>query len=122
VSVQMLGYLFLGCIDIWSRPGRGALALLGDFWYPVRLIQYQEGDRSWLVCWWRGCSNEPDTSGRATITPGSISAVPEQDIVDSLWGDRVGRRQIRVSSDIIFFEQKRLVVTFYIVREVDTCI
>ena len=33
-----------------------ALARVGDFWYPVRLIQYKEKEKSWLVRWWRGCS------------------------------------------------------------------
>jgi len=97
----MLRYLSLEDIDIWSRAGRGALARNGEFWYPIRLIQYLEADKSWLVRWWRGCSFEPDSSGMVTIAPGSTSTVPELDIVDSLWGDRVGRRKIRVSTHII---------------------
>jgi len=97
----MLKYPFLEVIDISSRAGRGALAHKGEFWYPVRLIQYQAADKSWLVRWWRGCSFEPDSSDRKTIAPGSVSAVPELDIVDSLWGDRVGRRKTRVSAHIV---------------------
>jgi hypothetical protein len=78
-----------------NRVGRGALAHSGDFWYPVRLIQYKEKEKSWLVRWWRGCSfDAPDPLALA----GMITAVSESDIVDSLWRDRMGRRKIRVSA------------------------
>jgi len=75
-----------------SRSGRGALAHVGDSWYPVRLIQYKEAERTWLVRWWRGCFIEP----LGSTVPGSITAISESDVVDSLWGDRMGRRKVRV--------------------------
>jgi len=100
----MLFFLFWDYVNKWSRAGRGALARNGEFWYPVRVIQYQTAEKSWLVRWWRGCSFEPKMTD---IHPGSISAVPEPDIVDSLWGDRVGRRNIRVRIECIFISFER---------------
>ena len=91
----MLSCTFMGYTYIWGRPGRGGLARIGEFWYPVRLIE-SHADEKWLVRWWRGCSFDPDNTGTVTVAPGSITAVPEDDIVDSLWGDRGGRRKIRV--------------------------
>ena len=72
--------------------GRGGLARNGDFWYPVRLIDHKEPEKVWLVRWWRECQFEQPS----TVLPGSITAVAESDIVDSLWGDRTARRKIRV--------------------------
>ena len=65
------------------RVGRGALARIGNFWYPIRLIQYKEKEKVWLVRWWRGCSFEAPES---LALVGSITAVSESDIVDSLMG------------------------------------
>jgi hypothetical protein len=81
-----------------SRAGRAGLARNGDFWYPVRLLQYNEKDKTWSVRWWRGCTFEP-TSESSTAAPGSIIQINETDLVDSLWGDRMARRAIRVSFD-----------------------
>jgi len=97
----------MGYTYIWGRPGRGGLARIEEFWFPVRLIEYHEAHKEWLVCWWRGCLFDPDISGTVAVIPGSITAVPEDDIVDSLWGDRGGRRKIRVR--ILYFN---LIMTF----------
>ena len=77
---------------MWHRAGRGGLARNGDFWYPVRLIQYEKTEKTWLVRWWRGCSFEV----LGTVSAGSITAVSELDVVDSLWRDRISRRKVRV--------------------------
>lgn len=69
--------------------GRGALARHGKYWYPVRLI-VQKGD-SWVVQWWR--ENEYKTPG---IECGQTSTVLHENLRDSLWLDRDGRRAIRV--------------------------
>jgi hypothetical protein len=45
-----------------------------------------------MVRWWRECQFEQPN----TVIPGTITAVAESDIVDSLWGDRTARRKIRV--------------------------
>jgi hypothetical protein len=103
-------------IDLWSRAGHGALGHIGELWYPIRLIQYHGAEKSWLVRWWRGCSFELDSS---TITPRSFSTLPEPDIVDSLWGDRVGRWKIRISIHTI--KMYKQVITFCVAREMDTC-
>ena len=71
--------------------GRGGLARHGDFWYPVRLIDHKKAEKRWLVRWWRENQFE-----EPTIAPGSVSAVADSDIVDSLWGNQVERRKIRV--------------------------
>ncbi|PPR01561.1 hypothetical protein CVT24_005856 [Panaeolus cyanescens] len=69
------------------RPGRGALAKHGEFYYPVRLIRkVMDG---WIVVWWRE-NQFPCMS----IPPGSF--VSQLAIVDSLWHDSNGRRQIRL--------------------------
>ena len=75
---------------------RGGLAHNGDFWYPVRLIQHHEKEKTWSVHWWKGCDFGVLPS--AIIIPGSITQIQEGDIVDSLWGDRMVRRAIRVRS------------------------
>ncbi|KAF5378138.1 hypothetical protein D9615_007524 [Tricholomella constricta] len=71
------------------REGCGALACQGEFWYPVRLIQPQEGGSRWQVRWWRGCDFEMNVAD-------SFSVVEQRDIVDSLWIDRTERRKIRL--------------------------
>ena len=88
-------YIFkISPIFLFSSPGRGALACYGDFWYPVRLIQLKRGE-GWLVRWWRGCVFQ-----RHGIKPGSITTVTEPNLADSLWGDRIARRKIRVSAQL----------------------
>ena len=67
-----------------------------EFWYPVRLIQYNEKEKEWSVRWWRGCDFGPSLA--PAVASGSITSVKECDIVDSLWGDRTARRAIRVFS------------------------
>ncbi|TFY51691.1 hypothetical protein EVJ58_g10434 [Rhodofomes roseus] len=72
--------------------GKGALARYGKFWYPVRLLQFQDKPvRSWRVAWWRHCLF-PDHIGR----PSSDAPVREMDLVDELWNDRTARRSIRL--------------------------
>lgn len=73
------------------RPGKGALAKHGDFWYPVKLIEYLKGGQQWRIRWWRGCKfQEPG------YDPGSISDIPADIVVDSLWRNCRERRSIRV--------------------------
>ncbi|KAF4618104.1 hypothetical protein D9613_012649 [Agrocybe pediades] len=72
------------------RAGRGALARIGDFWYPVRLIE--RSDSCWRVQWWRGNIFEPGV----LETPGAASEVNHGSLVDSLWMDRGARRKIRL--------------------------
>ncbi|KAF9552882.1 hypothetical protein CPC08DRAFT_767975 [Agrocybe pediades] len=81
----------------WNKPlakrlraGRGALARIGDFWYPVRLIE--KSDSCWRVQWWRGNMFEPGV----LETPGAASEVNHANLVDSLWMDRSARRKIRL--------------------------
>lgn len=88
------------------RSGRGALARLGQFWYPVRVIQClgdpdSAGELQWRVRWWRGCEfiNGVDTA------PDSITVVRQADIIDSLWKLRNERRKIRVSKFNSFIYQ-----------------
>ena len=69
--------------------GKGALAHHGDFWYPVRLLQ-PITENSWQVSWWRG--NE-----YGNTAPDFGALVNVANLVDELWADIQGRRQIRVS-------------------------
>ncbi|KAF8962433.1 hypothetical protein BDZ97DRAFT_1759284 [Flammula alnicola] len=73
------------------RSGRGALARVGEFWYPVRLIQ--KVNDGWRVQWWRENKFVMDDGPQK---PGAFSIVNSTDIVDSLWNDRPGRRAIRL--------------------------
>ncbi|KAF4618842.1 hypothetical protein D9613_009694 [Agrocybe pediades] len=72
--------------------GRGALSRVNEFWYPVRVLNYNEQADNWNVMWWRGCTFPKGSK----IKPGTITSVHEDDLVDSLWGDRTGRRKIRL--------------------------
>ncbi|KAG1859034.1 hypothetical protein DFJ58DRAFT_913247 [Suillus subalutaceus] len=88
-----------------SNAGKGALARLGKYWYPVRLIQ-SYGAASlpatacnrvrWQVVWWRGCK-----------FPSSLGSPPKDveqgDLVDELWQGQAKRREIRVNelSDVV---------------------
>ena len=71
--------------------GRAALARHGTFWYPIRLICALPNG-AWRVQWWRGCNFA--TPG---VEPNTVTDVLKSDVVDSLWMDRMGRRNIRVS-------------------------
>ncbi|KAF9533317.1 hypothetical protein CPB83DRAFT_903260 [Crepidotus variabilis] len=72
-------------------PGRGALARDGDFWYPVRLIQYDEELNRWTIKWWRGCN-----FGGFGSFPGKVESIEDFYLVDSLWGERYSRRSTRL--------------------------
>ncbi|KAF9548618.1 hypothetical protein CPC08DRAFT_648380 [Agrocybe pediades] len=74
------------------RAGHGALARLGEFWYPVRLIK-QEGS-AWRVQYWR--ENHYQDWCLLASTPRRISLVDTEDHIDSLWNDREGQRKIRL--------------------------
>ncbi|KAG0695552.1 hypothetical protein DFH29DRAFT_814065, partial [Suillus ampliporus] len=64
--------------------GKGALARLGKYWYPVQLIQSH-----WQVIWWHSCK-----------FPSSIGSPPSDvaqgDLMDELWQDRTKRHKIRL--------------------------
>ncbi|KAF8069336.1 hypothetical protein FPV67DRAFT_1415419, partial [Lyophyllum atratum] len=78
-------------LSILIRPGMGALARRGDFWYPVRLVKpIKSMEPSWMVRWWRECNFEIPTGE----TPTTVVAF--KDIIDSLWLDRMGRRNVRL--------------------------
>ncbi|KAG1793398.1 hypothetical protein EV424DRAFT_1605364 [Suillus variegatus] len=76
--------------------GKGALARLRKYWYPVRLIQSYDtvslpasarNRVRWQVVWWRGC--------RFPLTLGSPPGDVEQgDLVDELWQDQAKRHEI----------------------------
>lgn len=72
-----------------------ALARHGEFYYPVRLIQRYSADKDstqilrWQVVWWRECSF-------TLPPPDERSYIDEDQIVDSLYNDVKGRRQIKV--------------------------
>ena len=72
-----------------SSAGKGALARHRDFWYPVRLLQ-RITENSWQVSWWRG-------NKYGDITPDLGAHVDVANLVDELWADVQGRRQIQVS-------------------------
>lgn len=80
-------------MDAVARPGKGALARSGKYWYPVRLIHLEdkgaENEPCWRVEWWRGCQFE--------VTPNERDHVLQSEIVDELWCDREQRRLIQVS-------------------------
>ncbi|KAF8956646.1 hypothetical protein BDZ97DRAFT_1925337 [Flammula alnicola] len=78
-------------LELRLRSGRGALARVGEFWYPVRLIQ--KVNDGWRVQWWRENKFIMDDGPQ---TPGAFSVVNSTEIVDSLWNDRPGRRAIRL--------------------------
>ena len=86
---------------LWNKPlaqclqhGHGALACHGDFWYPIRVVHF-EGDGRWRVRWWREC-----TFSIPGLVADTMGTVHEEDIIDSLWNNRLGRQQIRVSSSL----------------------
>jgi len=71
--------------------GRAALERHGTFWYPIRLIRALPNE-AWRVQWWRGCRLA--TPG---VEPSTVTDVLRSDVVDSLWMDRLGLPNIRVS-------------------------
>ncbi|PPR02123.1 hypothetical protein CVT24_011345 [Panaeolus cyanescens] len=73
------------------RAGRGALARVGVYYYPVRLIQQR--DKGWVVRWWRG--NSYSTSSQESV-PLEVSIVNIQDLSDAQWQNRAARRLIRL--------------------------
>ncbi|KAG1853086.1 hypothetical protein F4604DRAFT_1660333 [Suillus subluteus] len=72
------------------RPGKGALARHGKYWYPVRIKSRQQvgGKALFTVKWWRHCSFKPDTQPPVEVG--------EEDLVDALYGDCKRRRMIRL--------------------------
>ncbi|KAF8955597.1 hypothetical protein BDZ97DRAFT_1764645 [Flammula alnicola] len=73
------------------KSGIGALAHNGDFWYPVHLIELH--NHQWSVQWWRSCIFHDSSS---EIEPGTVTSVPETNIVDSLWADTIRHRNIQL--------------------------
>ncbi|KAJ6601491.1 hypothetical protein B0H10DRAFT_1824052 [Mycena sp. CBHHK59/15] len=73
-----------------TRPGKGALARWGDYWYPVRLIQKKD-QSSWVVKWWR-LSHFPSSGP----SPELWTTIEEKDLQDELWADVAARRQIKL--------------------------
>lgn len=83
-----------------SSVGKGALARVGEFYYPVRLLLRfpppdKKGEAHWQVRWWRHC-----IFPSSTATPIADALVPESSIVDELWNNRQERRRIRVCSPL----------------------
>ncbi|KAG1834974.1 hypothetical protein DFJ58DRAFT_750136 [Suillus subalutaceus] len=79
--------------DVCLLTCKGALARLGKYWYPVRLIQSYETASlpatarnrvRWQVIWWRGCKF-PSSLGPPP------SDVEQGDLVDELWQDQSKR-------------------------------
>jgi hypothetical protein len=95
------------------RAGLGALVRRWTYWYPVRLIQFDENQLVWTVRWWRGCKfAEPG------IEPDSTTTVNLDDIVDSLWMNRTQRRAIRVSLE----KKSMIILTFVSAQKMATCL
>jgi len=67
------------------RAGLGALVRRGTYWYPARLVQFDENELAWTVRWWRGCK------------------------FAELWMNRTERRAIRVSLDEYTVKFQRLI-------------
>ncbi|KAF9039799.1 hypothetical protein BJ165DRAFT_1351680 [Panaeolus papilionaceus] len=83
-------HMFPRLKEMELRPGRGALARHGEYFYPVRLIQKVSMTR-WTVRWWRG-----NCFVAASVQAGEVSVVNEEDLIDSLWLDRARRREVRL--------------------------
>ncbi|KAF7334732.1 hypothetical protein MSAN_02371500 [Mycena sanguinolenta] len=73
------------------KEGMGALAKHGKFYYPVRLLFRNKKQNAWRVAFWRECEF-PTTEG----PPDPDHLVPTNDLVDSLYGNQIGRRAIRL--------------------------
>lgn len=72
----------------------------GLFYYPARILsEINQGSCS--VRWWR--HNHPAGKEWKTMhVPGAVARVHVRNIVDDLWLDVAGRRQIRVSTKQIY--------------------
>ncbi|KAF8886612.1 hypothetical protein CPB84DRAFT_1816710 [Gymnopilus junonius] len=70
---------------ICLSAGRGALSRVGEYWYPIRLIERTGPTTAkayqWRVEWWREIIFPADIS----LIPSNISLVNETEIIDSLW-------------------------------------
>ena len=76
------------CANKTFSPGKGVLIKLGPlYYYPGRLIHFNQETRSWKVEMWRGIHNE---------YAGRILDAPVSTIVDGLWQDAHGRQKIQV--------------------------
>lgn len=72
--------------------GKGALVQVGEFWYPVHLLQLQSKvPRQWRVKHWR-LSHFPKDA------PVPSDIVLESNLRDELWCEQAERRKIRVRS------------------------
>ncbi|KAF8903683.1 hypothetical protein CPB84DRAFT_1746080 [Gymnopilus junonius] len=82
--------------DQGLSAGRGALSRVGEYWYPIRLIERTGPTTAkayqWRVEWWREIIFPADIS----LVPGNISLVNETEIIDSLWLKQKERRGIRL--------------------------
>ncbi|THU75464.1 hypothetical protein K435DRAFT_814314, partial [Dendrothele bispora CBS 962.96] len=79
---------YLAKVSERLHPGKTVLVKINPdntYYYPGRLIR-KDGN-SWSIKMWRGNQHEQ---------AGKIVHVPETNIVDGLYGDREGRRQIRL--------------------------
>lgn len=69
-----------------------ALAKIGEFYYPCRLIIYNVRQKSWTVKFWRGNIPALDSAHN----PGKYATINESDLIDALWHNRSERRLIKV--------------------------
>ncbi|EIW84332.1 hypothetical protein CONPUDRAFT_142660 [Coniophora puteana RWD-64-598 SS2] len=86
------------------KPGIGALARHGKYYYPVRLLRrvYSgDGTVAWKVKWWRRCLFSTRCSPPQYELP-----IPEQDVVDALWHDWKTRRMIRLGQFVHAAEEE----------------
>ena len=83
-----------GVLTTVYSAGKGALTQYGVYWYPVRLLLLEKivGEtRLWRVKHWRRCEYMGSR-------PNEEFLIPEQRLIDELWGMRDEIRKIRVSS------------------------
>lgn len=66
----------------------------GTYYYPARLIAWDQKLKTGTVEMWRGIKS-------SVAAKGIIHNVPLSDIVDGLWKDQDGRRTIRVRDTVI---------------------
>ncbi|KAL0960362.1 hypothetical protein HGRIS_011986 [Hohenbuehelia grisea] len=82
------------------RPGKGALARIESYYYPVRIIKrnkkHGETNQTWTVVVWRGC--------KLVEEAGKQISVAEENLVDELWDNQTRRRQIRLGQWIHAYE------------------
>ncbi|KAK0194739.1 hypothetical protein F5146DRAFT_924890 [Armillaria mellea] len=94
-SIDIIGERLHGYRDFRKQEskrliGKAALARDGVFWYVVCLLDVE--GKFWTVKWLRF---NHFVKGSPRI-PGEVTLVHENDIVDELWQDQKGRRQIRL--------------------------